>query len=80
MLDLLEELQGGLSGVSGRRGEVGAKPAELGLVAKKRTLAFTLREVGATEGSGERKDESDSSHHGEKSMWGKRTEVRRPRR
>lgn len=39
-------------------------------MAKGKTLAFTLREVGAIEGSGERKDESDSSLHGDKEPVG----------
>lgn len=39
-------------------------------MAKGKTLAFTLREVGAIEGSGERKDESDSSLYGHKEPVG----------
>lgn len=39
-------------------------------MAKGKTLAFMLREVGAIEGSGERKDESDSSFHGDKEPAG----------
>lgn len=48
-----------------------------GLVAVRRTLTFTLREVGALEGSGERKDEYDSCHQGGKNLWEMRAEARR---
>ena len=44
-------------------------------MASRKTLAFTLREVGAIEGSGGRKDESDWSLQ---SLWGMRAKVRRP--
>lgn len=47
-------------------------------MAKGKTLAFTLREVGAIEGSGERKDESDSSLYGDKEPVGdeSRSQIR----
>lgn len=45
------------------------------VVATRQISAFTPREMGAMDDSGERKDKSDSSHHGERTLWGLRAEA-----